>query len=244
MVALQKTEEPSALSIWPNVGENVTFTGDVIVLDKILCLPIKLPHNKLLNPSWSAISPPTSTHFQTRDSAITSWASLVQKKRFWTGTFSDDEIFARTECGIGKGPESKLEMCFIYTLHTEPEDTFIQTFQWAIFQLWPITRNRCGNFHSQCPASSESFRFPIFRVERLDFYQTSPIHTGSPSLFEHREKQSNNTPCLSFKDGTVSLGEGEKTELPCCVQHETDRNHTTAGYPQVAQIKPKHFRQW
>lgn len=110
------------------------------------------------------------------------------EKRFWCGTFSDHEIFAPTDCSIGKGPESKLEMCFIYTLNTESEGNFIQFFQRPIFQLWPITRNRCGILHSQCPASSQSFRFPIFRVERPDFYQTSPIHTGSPSLFWARRK--------------------------------------------------------
>lgn len=63
---------------------------------------------------------------------------------------------------------------------------------------------------------------------------TSPIHTGSPSLFEHGERQSNNTPCPSFKDGTVSQGEGERKQN-CPVVFNTrhlsvaDLNYTTAG---------------
>lgn len=48
---LQKSEGPSTLSIWPNLGEVVAFTVDVIILDKIFCLSITLPHDKLLNPS-------------------------------------------------------------------------------------------------------------------------------------------------------------------------------------------------
>lgn len=90
-----------------------------------------------------------------------SWNIYMHRLRYWERT------------------QVKPEMCFIYTLHTEPEGNFIQSFQRPIFQLWPITRNRCGTFHSQCPVSSQSFRFPMFRVEKLDFYQTSPIHTGA-----------------------------------------------------------------
>lgn len=120
-VGLQKTEEPSALSIWPNLGENVAFTVDVIILDKTLCLPIKLPHNKLLNPSWSAISPPTSTHFQTQDSAITGWASLVwknQRRDSELGPFQIMKYLHAQIAVLGKDPSLNLK-CVSYTPYTQ-----------------------------------------------------------------------------------------------------------------------------
>lgn len=94
------------------------------------------------------------------------------------------------------------------------------------------------------PAQKVSFSFPIFRFEKLDFYQASLIHTGNPTL-EHTETQSNDTLCLSFKDGVVSrLERNEEREQNCpvpCVFNTkrisvTDLNYSTAGYTQAAQI--------
>lgn len=110
-----------------------------------------------------------------------------------------------------------------------------------------LQRDGCGIFHSRCQASSESFRFLIFRFEKLDFYQTPLSHMGSLSLFEHVETQSNSTPCPSFKDGTVSQCEGKEREnrtvLLCSTQStfcDGPTLHTTAGFTQAAQTKAEH----
>lgn len=92
------------------------------------------------------------------------------------GFFSDFGVFAYTQWDIlGIRPKSKLEihLCFIYALHTEPDDNFIY-FKYCIWYKvcthWTIRKQRyqMGNFpllvSSQCSKSFEFWRISDFWI--------------------------------------------------------------------------------
>lgn len=77
-----------------------------------------------------------------------------------------------------------------------------------------------------------------------------PLSTQGAWLLEHTETRSNNTPCPSFKDGTVSqcARKEDRNRTALCVQQKThfgDRLKLHHSWLHSScPIKPKHFRQW